>query len=701
MSTETGPGEGDSARSGDLSDLLVMLSDRHVTVTAEGLAPDLSGVLGAVGRFFGADVVAIWRTDSEGQVWRKDTWAATDLPPQVNEIDDPETLAMILRCTSVATVQAAAVGVVAVVPLSPPGEQGGLLVLTRPADQPWDTDLGALEAMGRSLTLVVRRLAAVGWLGQAFSVSPVGLAICNESEDGYILAANAAFATFLGYPDPASLRGKRVSDHTAQQQWWGRRAVSTPSDRSFIRQDGVLVWGRVTTSRYTSWGDGAFSFVQVEDVSDARLVRQQIEGDAEHDHLTGLVTRDTLLHALDQELEATGHGPCCLLLVDVDRFRSMNEAIGRSDGDRLLETMAERLRLATRADDVVCRLGGDEFAILLRSPATAEVAASTAQRLLALVDQRVELAGQSVATTASIGIGVSGPTTTAARLLREADAALRVAKAAGRNRYETFDPSLQTEADSRSRLEGELRLALTSGRLELHYQPEVDLATGQVLAVEALVRWPHPTMGLLHADRFVAMAEETGMVAELGRWALETACRCVVSWSDYPDLVIRVNVSPLQLSSATFVDEVSSVLQETGLEPSRLCLEITETAVMDDVDLSIRVLNELRALGLELALDDFGTGFSSLAYLRRLPVELLKIDRSFVEDLGEPGGKAIVSAVLALAAALDLDVTAEGIETTDQSNVLAGLGCQRGQGHLFSAARNEADLLDWLAGVMR
>jgi EAL domain-containing protein (putative c-di-GMP-specific phosphodiesterase class I) len=300
----------------------------------------------------------------------------------------------------------------------------------------------------------------------------------------------------------------------------------------------------------------------------------------------------------------------------------------------------------------------------------------------------VDIDGIEVVTTGSIGIAVAAPGSDADGLLRDADAAMYLAKSNGRNRYEIFDAELRTQATEKLRMETALRRALEHGGLEVHYQPEIDLTTGALVGAEALVRWHHPTDGLLEAGVFIELAEETGLIVDLGAWVLREACRQAGRWRrDHPDrdLTIRVNLSGKQFAQVDLVQQVVQALEEGDVPASSLCLEITETALMADPAMGLRVLNDLRALGVELAIDDFGTGYSSLSYLKRFPVDVLKIDRSFVDGLGkDPDDTAIVTAIISLARSLGLKVVAEGVETPCQLAELRRLGCEHAQGFLFA-----------------
>lgn len=537
-----------------------------------------------------------------------------------------------------------------------------------------------------------------GLLAAAIAATPTGMAICDDKD--VVLVANAALARFLGVVDAAELIGGSLQTHMVRED---RRSFPSSNARAFKHASGDVVWGRVVRTPFDNAGiggthtGGAYVLVQVDDVTASRAAQVRLEYDAGHDHLTGLVNRRTLMRAVEHELGSQS-GPIALLVVDVDRFKTINDALGHPEGDRLLETIASRLRSTMRLDDVVCRLGGDEFAILLRPPISESEARSSAERILALVGEPVILGDQPVATSVSIGIGFSAAGTTLESLLREADAALYKAKTEGRNRCAVFDAELRTSMEERSRLEGELRLALSAERLEIHFQPEVDLVTNEVLGVEALVRWPHPVHGVLAADVFVGLAEDAGMVADLGRWVLNGACDRLRDWGQRFDIAMRVNISALQLERSDLVGDVALALERTQVPAGMLCLEITETAVMTDVERSMDVLAQLHALGVQLAIDDFGTGFSSLAYLKRFPVGILKIDKSFVDDVAsDPDGRAIVASVLGLASSLDLEVIAEGVETTTQRDVLVELGCRRAQGHLFARAMAQDETEAWLS----
>ena len=364
----------------------------------------------------------------------------------------------------------------------------------------------------------------------------------------------------------------------------------------------------------------------------------------------------------------------------------MNDSLGHSAGDRLLVALADRLRSAIRPNDMVARFGGDEFTVLCTSVPNEDVAQELAQRMTDEVAKPIMLAEGEVFVTASVGIALSGgELETPETLLRNADAAMYRAKEHGRARAEVFESDAHDRAVRHLRTGNELHRALERGELRLHYQPIMNLETGHVSGFEALIRWEHPERGLVRPDEFVGLAEETGLIVPIGVWALEEACRQAAVWQTAgSDLSISVNLSPRQLAEPGLPDDVARVLHSTGINPESLWLEITENTLMRDAESAVRILGSLRSLGVRLAVDDFGTGYSSMSYLKRFPVEALKVDRTFVDGLGrEPEDTAICTAVVSLAHALGLHAVAEGVETPEQLAELRTLGCELAQGYLF------------------
>ena len=423
---------------------------------------------------------------------------------------------------------------------------------------------------------------------------------------------------------------------------------------------------------------------------------ERIIYNANHDELTGLANRRALVAELKSRLDA--RRDTAVMVIDLDRFKVMNDFLGHQSGDRLLITMADRLRTSVRANDFVARLGGDEFVFLVdKAKSEMEVLAS-AYRMLDVIAEPVEIAGQRMNHTASIGIALaSRGAKNGLELLGRADVAMYAAKARGRNQAVIFDTELADAVDERSQTELLLREAIGSNGLRLHFQPEVDLRTGRLLAVESLVRWQHPTRGLLAASDFITVAEETGLVTNIGRWVFAEACRQLGAWRrDYPQLnfIVRVNMSPADFKVGDLVEYVSEQLRANDVPGDRLCIEITEYAVMDDADRTAEILKGFQELGVEIALDDFGTGFGSMTELKNLPVDMLKLDMSFVRGINsDPFDRAIVESIIRLGTALNLEIIAEGIESSRVVDKLLELGCHRGQGYLISVPVAPRDLV--------
>jgi len=422
---------------------------------------------------------------------------------------------------------------------------------------------------------------------------------------------------------------------------------------------------------------------------------------AHHDDLTDLPNRRALLRELKLRREV--NRDTAVMIIDLDRFKVLNDFLGHANGDRLLITIADRIRTSIRVNDYCARLGGDEFVVLLDEAHSAMEVLASAYRLLELVAAPVDLGGQQFSHTASIGICIAnaGSDQTDSDILACADGAMYVAKARGRNKAVLHDEEMRAILDERSRMEIMLRDALEQGQLHLHYQPEVDIRTGELLSVEALVRWQHPTRGMLNAAEFITVAEETGLVLTIGRWVFAEACRQLAEWrKEYPDLelIVRVNMSPAEFAATDLVEFVENCLTSNEIPGERLCIEITEYAVVEEPEKTANILRGFRKMGVEIAIDDFGTGFASMTELKHLPVDLLKLDMSFVEGITTDAyDRAIVESIIRLGHALDLGVTAEGIEHSAIIDELLVLGCHRGQGYLISRPVDPADLKDLLS----
>ena len=424
------------------------------------------------------------------------------------------------------------------------------------------------------------------------------------------------------------------------------------------------------------------------DVSRAASERQ-LTLQANHDSLTYLPNRRLFLRALAAELgREDGEREAAVLFIDLDMFKVINDSLGHVVGDQMLIAAGRRIRDCVAPEDVVARLGGDEFTVLLTALTDRRSAVTVADRICAAFGLPFTLDVHEVFTSVSIGIAFAERGIAAQDVLRNADIAMYQAKARGRSRYEVFEGTMAQAARNRQQLEHDLRRALVNGELRVYYQPEVEIETGRLVGMEALVRWEHPSRGLMAPADFLPVAEESGLIVPIGGWVLLEACRQAREWQtqfgQHVNLVVSVNLSGKHLQQATLIDEVHEVLETTGLDPRHLIIEITETVAMAGAETTIGVLRKLKGLGVQLAIDDFGTGFSSLAYLKRFPVDILKIDKSFVDGVDSiEHDTAIVRAIIALGHALNLRIIAEGVERPEQLARLRSLGSELGQGYFF------------------
>ncbi|MET8118148.1 EAL domain-containing protein [Micromonospora sp. NPDC005189] len=539
-----------------------------------------------------------------------------------------------------------------------------------------------------------------------FTGAAIGIGIAGV--DGRIIDVNQAFADMLGY-SIEELRETNVAalfhaDDAAgmwelYQELIDGKHDAVRVEKRYHRKDGTVVWTDLAVSLIRNDGRPRFTVALIEDITQRYELQQRLRFQALHDPLTGLPNRTLFFETLGRVLDTAGSGQrvgVCFL--DLDGFKAINDSLGHDLGDRLLVMIGRRLA-ACVADHghLVARMGGDEFVILVDGGDDIEDAVAVAEAALAAVAAPVHVGAHQLAVSASVGI-VECPAaeTTASELMKAADSTLYWAKAAGRGRWAVYDPERSARDIARSALVAGLPAALDRGEFVLHYQPIVSLLEGSMLAVEALVRWEHPELGLIGPDRFIGLAEETGLIVRLGEWVLRQACQDAEQWRrEFPDakLVVSVNLAARQADDPAIVDTVADALHTSGLPAELLQLELTESAVMGSAGEPLRSLHRLAALGVRLAVDDFGTGYSNLAYLRRLPIHSLKLAGPFVEGIRADGAdvaadhrdERIVDALVRLAHALELWVTAEAVETGVQAERLRALRCDTGQGRYFGA----------------
>ncbi len=542
-----------------------------------------------------------------------------------------------------------------------------------------------------------------------FTHTPAGIILTDESHR--ILSLNTATAQMSGY-ETYELIGHTVfgllntepelSTQGLQETLALRAAWS--GELSITRKNGTLLAAGVRAQRVDDPRNGlATHYVWIlADITERKEAEERMRHIAQHDPLTGLPNRLSLLMRLAQLLpEARRHSwRMAAMFIDLDRFKIINDTLGHQIGDEMLREVARRLSCVIRETDFVARLGGDEFVILLPGIAQPADAAMVANKIIAALSTAIEAEGHELHTSPSIGISVfpdDGPD--GDTILKNADTAMYHAKAAGRNNYQFFSSEMNEASSERLNIERKLRHALARNEMALVYQAQFSADGTHPTGVEALLRWHHPTDGIISPDRFIPVAEETGIIVEIGEWVLITACREMKHWLDagLPPMRIAVNVSARQLRRRDFCETVAGALAESGLPAELLELEITESAVMENPQEAILILEALGRMGVTLAIDDFGTGYSSLAYLKLFPIDHLKIDRSFVRDIEHDlNDRAIAFGTIALAHSLGLNVIAEGVETPDQLELLRANGCDEVQGYLFSKPLNSANAFAFL-----
>ncbi len=512
------------------------------------------------------------------------------------------------------------------------------------------------------------------------------------TQEGLIVAINRAYTDLLGY-ESQDVVGRValdfvVTDDRATSAVRISAHYSQPYEVRQRRKDGSLIATEVVGRPIRFHGRPA-RLTTVRDITERKALEAQLAHQAFHDSLTGLPNRALFFDRLGQTLFRTQRdgSSCAVIFLDLDRFKDVNDTLGHDMGDQLLIAVATRLRDCLREGDTLARLGGDEFVVLLEGTEEAGEAARVATRIIDVLTLPIALGGREYRSNASLGIALGRDDhARPEEMLRDADIAMYRVKAKGGGGYAIFDPAMQVALVARLDLERDLQLALERNELTLHYQPIVDLQTGRIDKVEALVRWQHPTRGLVPPSEFIPLAEETGQIVPLGRWVLAEACHQAWAWrwAGTP-VAVAVNLTAREFQRPTLADEIAAALAEAQLAPAWLRLEITESLAMHDATATVASLAALRALGVQVAIDDFGTGYSSLAYLKRLPVDALKIDKAFVDGLDQDASDtAIVMAIIAVAHTLGLIVVAEGVETAAQAAQLRALGCDLAQGYHFA-----------------
>jgi diguanylate cyclase (GGDEF)-like protein/PAS domain S-box-containing protein len=519
-----------------------------------------------------------------------------------------------------------------------------------------------------------------------------------------IIYINNAFLTVTGYR-AGEIIGKTalvlVGEETSKPEIDRVRQSlikheSVKAELLLRRKDGTCFWADINTVPIHNEHGQVTHFVSVmREATERKEAEERLRRNAFHDSLTDLPNRLMFMDRLGETVERVKTDPnyqFAVLFLDLDRFKVINDSLGHLVGDQLLIGIARRLEKCVHQTDMVARLGGDEFTVLLEDIQNSDEAAKVADRIHRELEIPFNLSGNEVFTSTSIGIAMSSPDLSRAEdLLRGADIAMYRAKASGKSCHELFDNEMHEEMVSLLQLENDLRRAIERQEFELYYQPIVSLTSGRIAGFEALVRWNHPEQGLIGPGKFISIAEETGMIVALGEWVLREACEQLRRWQiKFPQLwpmTVSVNLSGRQFSHPGLLDQLRNILAESGLSPSSLKLEITESVIMENTDAALGMLAKMKEMGLQLSVDDFGTGYSSLGYLYRFPMDVLKIDRSFVSRVDVDGEKLeLVRTITTLAWNLGMDVVAEGVETTKQLAQLKALKCEYGQGHLFSEA---------------
>jgi len=532
-----------------------------------------------------------------------------------------------------------------------------------------------------------------------FDGNPVPMIVCAQ-DDERILSVNDAAVAHYGYArnDFEKLKISDVQAFDQAAPWSGDQSTEERAARTWkhVKADGSLIDVAIYSRHLTFEGHPAI-LLALMDITERKRAEARLAFMAQHDGLTGLPNRILLRQRLDELLAHTRRSgdKVAILFLDLDNFKAINDTLGHAIGDKLLKGVTKRLRSSLREEDAIARLGSDEFAVVQSGVTRPEEVAMLARRLIAAISEPYLFDGHSIISGASIGIAIApGDGDDAEKLLKNADMALSRAKSEGLGTFSFFESEMDARAQSRRRIEIDLRDAIENNVLQPYYQPLVDLKSGRITGFEALVRWPHEH-GMISPGEFIPVAEETGLINAVGGLMLRRACLDAAQWPD--DVRVAVNLSPLQFRVGNLLSVVMDALKASGLSPKRLELEITETLLLEKSDQVLATLHALRALGVRISMDDFGTGYSSLSYLRSFPFDKIKIDQSFVRDLGaNHDGQAIVRSIISLGRGLGVTITAEGVETEAELSCLRAEGCHEGQGFLFSRARPNGEVTQLL-----
>ncbi|MGH9284865.1 MAG: putative bifunctional diguanylate cyclase/phosphodiesterase, partial [Acidimicrobiales bacterium] len=605
------------------------------------------------------------------------------------------------------------------VPLRVQRRLGGLIVVGPSAAVDGEAR-AALESLGSQISLGLETAALTEDLLRHRSEERFAAVVQTSSDVITVLAADLtvryqtpSIRQVLGH-EPLDLVGASLldllhpDDEPHARHLLSQDGLSLPQEWRVRRADGGWATVEMVVNNLLDHPDVEGIVITARDISQRKALEQQLRDHAFHDSLTGLANTVLLTNRVEHALTTRvceGRGVCVMRL-DLDDFNHVNDRLGHSRGDELLVAIARRLTENIRPMDTAARIGGDEFAILVSGPTSGPEAVAVAERVLGAVNEPVVIRGVELRVKASVGIAIgTSAEVDAEQLLRQAYVAMHGAKSRGKARHELFKPEVHQPVIDSLDLQADLERAIRDEALVLHYQPIMALRNSRIAGFEALVRWQHPERGLIPPSQFIPLAEETGLIVPIGRFVLREACRQAVAWTSTDGAegqpTVSVNVSARQLQDRDLVRDVSDALALSGLPASRLVLEITESVLVDVVDPATGVLEQLRGLGLSLAIDDFGTGYSSLSYLHRLPVDTLKIDRSFIDRLDDPDESLLAQTIVRLGRVLGLQTVAEGVERTEQADILREIECDYGQGYHFARPLEPAAVAELLASQRR